>query len=274
MNRHFANGGRIAQLKRHLNIACKATLLGLLALAPMSGIAQTTPAQPLHVHNIVLVHGAWADGSSWNKIIPLLEKKGFHVTAVHLPFTTLADDVATVQRTIALEDGPVLLVGHSYGGAVITEAGNDPKVAALLYVAAFAPDNGQSAVDLNNQYPPTPGDKEFRPDANGYLKLSDKGVAEDFAQDLTAAEKQLIAATQGQTSGPNELGAKITTAAWREKPSFYIVADQDRMIAPELEKKLAEQLHAKTTHISSSHVPMLSHPTQVANFISEAAGAQ
>ncbi len=126
------------------------------------------------MRNIVLVHGAWADGSSWNKIIPLLEKKGFHVTAVHLPFTTLADDVATVKRSLALEDGPVLLVGHSYGGAVITEAGNDPKVAGLVYVAAFAPDDGQSAGDLNNKYPAPPGDKEFRPDANGFLKLTDK----------------------------------------------------------------------------------------------------
>jgi pimeloyl-ACP methyl ester carboxylesterase len=273
MNRHFANGARMPQLMRRVIIAGKATLWGLLALTPMSGKAQTAPAQPLHVHNIVLVHGAWADGSSWNKIIPLLQKKGFHVTAVHLPFTTLADDVATVKRTLALEDGPVLLVGHSYGGAVITEAGNDPKVAGLVYVAAFAPDNGQSAGDLNNQYPPTPGGKEFRPDANGFLRLTDKGIAEDFAQDLSPAEKQILAATQGQTSGPNELGAKVTTAAWRHKPSFYIVADQDRMIAPELEKKLAEQMHAKTIHISSSHVPMLSHP-QVANFISEAAGAQ
>jgi len=239
------------------------------AQAPNAATDRTQP-----VKNVVLVHGAWADGSSWNKIIPLLEKKGFHVSAVHLPFTTFADDVAAVKRTLALEDGPVLLVGHSYGGAVITEAGNDPKVAGLVYVAAFAPDNGQSAVDLNNQYPPTPGDTEFRPDANGFLRLTDKGVGEDFAQDLSAGEKRVLAATQGQTSGPNELGAKVTTAAWRNKPSFYIVADQDRMIAPELEQKLAAQMHAKTIHSSPSHVAMLSHPTEVANFISEAAGTQ
>jgi pimeloyl-ACP methyl ester carboxylesterase len=253
------------------NTARKATLWALLALTSMSGKAQTQPPQPVRVHHIVLVHGAWADGSSWDKIIPLLEKKGFHVTAVHLPFTTLADDVATVKRTLAFQDGPVLLVGHSYGGAVITEAGNDPKVVGLVYVAAFAPDSAQSAGDLNNQYPPTPGATEFRPDANGFLRLTDKGIAEDFAQDLSTGEKQVLAATQGQTSGPNELGAKVTTAAWRQKPSFYIVADQDRMIAPELEKKLADQMHAKTIHISSSHVPMLSHPDEVANFIADAA---
>jgi len=252
----------------------KAALAGLLAFLPFSATAQSRSPQALHVHNIVLVHGAWADGSSWSKIIPLLEKKGYHVTAVHLPFTTLAEDVAAVKRTLALQDGPVLLVGHSYGGAVITEAGNDPKVAGLLYVAAFAPDSGQSAGDLNNELPPPPGDKEFRPDAQGFLSITDKGIAEDFAPDLSMAEIKILAATQGQVSGPNELGAKVSKAAWRDKPSFYIVADNDRMIAPKLEEKLAQQMHAKTIHIPSSHVPMLSHPTQVAAFISEAAGGQ
>jgi pimeloyl-ACP methyl ester carboxylesterase len=248
--------------------------MGLLAVLSLYGKAQDTMAHSQPVCNIVLVHGAWADGSSWNKIIPLLQQKGFHVTAVHLPFTTLADDAATVRRAIALQDGPVLLVGHSYGGVVITEAGADPKVVGLVYVAAFAPDQGESAGEVNNELPPTPGDKEFVPDANGFLRLSDKGVAEDFAQDLTAAEKQLLAATQGQVSGPNELGAKITTAAWKRKPTFYIVADQDRMIAPELEMKFAAQMHAKTIHISSSHVAMLSHPVEVADFITIAAGAR
>lgn len=247
--------------------------LGLFTLVPIAASAQADAStQPVNVHNIVLVHGAWADGSSWDKIIPLLEKKGFHVTAVHLPFTTLADDAAAVKRAVALEDGPVLLVGHSYGGAVITEAGNDPKVAGLVYVAAFAPDAGKSAGDLNASVPPTPGAKEFRPDANGYLRLTDKGIAEDFAQDLSASEKKILAATQGQTSGPNELGAKVSAAAWRDKPTFYIVADNDRMISPSLEKEMAALMHAKTIHIASSHVPMLSHPTEVAAFISQAAG--
>jgi pimeloyl-ACP methyl ester carboxylesterase len=255
-------------------------LAGILALlvsftiSPSNGKAQTPVPQPQQVRNIVLVHGAWADGSSWNKIIPILQQKGFHVTAVHLPFTTLAEDAAAVKRMLALQDGSVLLVGHSYGGAVITEAGDDPKVAGLVYVAAFAPDLGESAGDLSNQYPPPSGGKELRPDANGFLQLTEKGVAEDFAQDLTAAEKQIIAATQGQTSGPNELGAKVTAVAWKQKSTFYIVADQDRMIAPELEKKLAERMHAKTIHVSSSHVPMLSHPAQVADFIASATGTR
>jgi pimeloyl-ACP methyl ester carboxylesterase len=245
----------------------------LLTLSVLSGRAQTSPAPPVPVHNIVLVHGAWADGSSWSKVVPLLEKRGFHVTAAHLPFTTLADDAAAVQRALALQDGPVLLVGHSYGGVVITATGDDPKVTGLVYVAAFAPDQGQSAGDANNLYPPTPGDREFLPDAKGFLKLSDRGIFEDFAQDLTAREKQLLAATQGQVSGPYELGAKVTTTAWKQKPTFYIVADEDRMIAPVLEKRFADQMHAVTIHIASSHVPMLSHPVEVADFIAMAAGA-
>jgi pimeloyl-ACP methyl ester carboxylesterase len=258
----------------HLDSARKAAYVGLFALAPLTGNAQNSTPQPAQLHNIILVHGAWADGSSWNKIVPLLENKGFSVTAVRLPFVTLADDVAAVKRILDLQDGPVLLVGHSDGGAVITEAGNDPKVAALVYVAAFAPDSGQSVGDLNNEFPAPPGDKEFRPDATGFLKVTEEGIAEDFAQDLPASETKILAAIEGQVSGPNELGAKVTTAAWSNKPSFYIVADNDRMIAPELEKKLAEQMHARTIHIASSHVPMLSHPAEVAKFIAEAAGTQ
>jgi pimeloyl-ACP methyl ester carboxylesterase len=248
--------------------------IGLLAVLSLYGKAQNTMVYSQPVRNIVLVHGAWADGSSWNSIIPLLQQKGFQITAVHLPFTNLADDAAAVRRAIALQDGPVLLVGHSYGGVVITEAGDDPKVVGLVYVAAFAPDEGQSASDVNNELPPTPGDKEFVPDANGFLRLTEKGIAEDFAQDLAADEQRLIAATQGQVSGPNELGAKVTTAAWKQKPTFYIVADHDRMIAPELEKRFAAQMHAKTIHIVSSHVPMLSHPAEVADFITTAASAR
>src|SRR5260370_39282669 len=150
----------------------------------------------------------------------------------------LAEDEATVKRMLAIQAGRVLLVGHSYDGVVITEAGDDPKIAGLVYVAAFAPDQGQSLADVNSQYPPTPGDKEFRPDANGFVMLTYKGVAEDFAQDLTPLEKHLLFATQGQISGPNEAGAKVTTAAWRQKPSCYILAAQDRMFDPALEQSL------------------------------------
>src|ERR1700742_4331462 len=146
-------------------------------------VAQTKASQG--VRNIVIVHGAWADGSSWSKVIPLLQAKGLHVVAVQNPLTSLADDVAATKRAIALQDGPVLLVGHSYGGVVITEAGNDPKVVGLVYVSAVAPDKGESAFGLITSAP-TPVGTELRPDKSGFLKLTPKGIAEDFGQDLSA----------------------------------------------------------------------------------------
>lgn len=222
------------------------------------------------IHNIVLVHGAWADGSSWAKIIPSLEAKGFHVVAVKNPLTSLADDVVTTKRAIALMDGPVLLVGHSYGGAVITEAGSDPKVAGLVFVAAFAPDAGQALGELGKDLPPAPGGAELRPDAQGFLSLTPKGIEEDFAADLSPTERKVLTATQGPTNGAC-FGAKITTAAWRSKPTWYVVASNDRMISPDLERQFAKAMNAKTITLPSSHVPMLSHPTEVANFIADAA---
>lgn len=222
------------------------------------------------VHNIVLVHGAWADGSSWAKIIPLLQAQGFHVVAVKNPLTTLADDTATTKRAIALMDGPVLLVGHSYGGAVITEAGTDPKVAGLVYVAAFAPDAGQAMGDLGKDLPPAPGGAELRPDAQGFLSLTAKGIEEDFAADLPLAERKVLTATQGPTNAAC-FGAKIGQPAWRAKSTWYVVASNDRMIQPELERQFAKAMNAKTLELPSSHVPMLSHPKEVADFIAAAA---
>jgi pimeloyl-ACP methyl ester carboxylesterase len=222
------------------------------------------------VTNIVLVHGAWADGSSWSKVIPLLEARGFQVTAVQIPLTSLADDVATVQRAIALENGPILLVAHSYGGVVITQAGNDPKVAGLVYVAAFAPAEGQSAFDLANANP-TPVLQELRQDQFGFLKITPTGIREDFAQDLSAAEQALLTATQTPTAGGAALSAPVTTAAWRNKPSWFVVAAHDRVISPTLQATLAQQMNATTITLSSSHVAMLSRPYAVASFIRRAA---
>src|SRR5579863_4024531 len=149
------------------------------------------------IRNVVLVHGAWANSSSWSKVIPLLQARGLKVVAVQLPLTSLADDAAATVRAIALQDGPVLLVGHSYGGAVITEAGNDPKVIGLVYVAAFAPGDGESVGSISKPYPPTPLGGELRPDAQGFLSVTPKGIADDFAQDLSGNEKQMLTATQG-----------------------------------------------------------------------------
>jgi pimeloyl-ACP methyl ester carboxylesterase len=220
--------------------------------------------------NVILVHGAWADGSSWSKVIPLLIAKNLHVTAVELPLTSLADDAATVKRAIALEDGPVVLVGHSYGGAVITEAGNDPKVSALVYVAAFAPDAGQSAGALNASGIPAPMGTEAKPDAEGFLKLTKAGVYDDFAQDLTANEKAVLYATNAPTN-VKALGGTITKAAWHDKPSWYVVAANDRAIQPSLEAAMAKTIHATTTTVKSSHVAMLSKPAAVAGVIKRAA---
>jgi pimeloyl-ACP methyl ester carboxylesterase len=241
----------------------------LLALFILAALPAAADAPKAAARNVVLVHGAWADGSSWAKVIPLLEAAGLHVVAVQNPLTSLQDDVAAVQRTIALQDGPVLLVGHSYGGAVITEAGTDPKVAGLVYVAAFAPDAGQAVGELGKEFPPAPGGAEVRPDAGGFLMMTRKGIEEDFAQDLPKAERKILAATQGPTNGA-VFGAKLTNAAWKTKPTWYVVAANDRMIAPDLERQFAKTMKAKTITVPSSHVPMLSHAQQVAKLIIEA----
>jgi pimeloyl-ACP methyl ester carboxylesterase len=222
------------------------------------------------IRNIVLVHGAWGDGSNWSKVIPLLEAKGLHVVAVQNPLTSLADDVAATKRAIALQDGPVLLVAHSYGGAVITEAGNDPKVVGLVYVAGFAPDAGQAAGDLGKEFPTPPGLGELRPDAFGFLSLTAKGISEDFGQDLSAAEKRMIIATQHPTSVA-ALGGKVTTAAWKSKPTWYVVAKNDRMIPPQLEEQMAKQMNATTITLESGHLAMLAKPVEIADFIATAA---
>jgi len=221
------------------------------------------------VKNVVLVHGAFADGSSWAKIIPLLQAKGLKVTSVGIPLTSFADDVAATKRAIAAQDGPVLLVGHSYGGVVITEAGNDAKVAGLVYVAAFAPDAGQNIGDISAAFPKPPGADKVAPLTDGFITLSPDGIETAFAQDLMEEEKALLVAVQPQTSG-SIFGAKPTVAAWKSKPNWYIVAANDRMIAPEQEKSMAKQIKAKTTELESSHVPMLSKPKEVAKVLEDA----
>ncbi len=230
--------------------------------------AQNESAQG--IKNILLVHGAWANGSSWSKVIPLLAAKGLNVVAVELPLTSLADDVATTERALALETGPVLLVGHSYAGAVITEAGNDAKVASLLYVAAYAPDKGESCLSLANAYP-TPVGTELRPDASMlFFKLSVKGILEDFAQDLPEVERWTLFVTQGPTAAA-ALGAPISDPAWKNKPNWFIVAGQDRIISPQLEEMEASRMNATTITLNTNHVAMLSDPRRVADFIVRAA---
>ncbi len=240
----------------------------LTAAFPTEVAAQTN--SPQGVRNVVLVHGAWADGSSWSKVIPLLQAKGLHVVAVQNPLTSLADDVAATKRAIALQDGPVLLVGHSYGGVVITEAGNDPKVVGLVYVAALAPSEGESIASVTKPFAPAPIGGEVSADAEGFLTVTAKGIAEDFAQDLSDKEKQLLTSTQGPTAS-SVFGATVTTAAWKTKPSWSVIASNDRAVPPELQKAEAAVMKATSITVTSSHVPMLSHPKEIADFIEQAA---
>lgn len=231
--------------------------------------AQTTSV-PKGVKNIVLVHGAFADGSSWAKIIPGLHAGGLNIIAVQNPLTSFEEDVAATKRAIALMDGPVLLVGHSYGGMVVTEAGNDPKVAGLVYVCALVPNDGQSVVDVTQAFPPAPGSAEFRQDASGFLSLSPKGIHEHFAQDLPAEERQVLVATQTPWAAKATL-TKISTAAWKTRPSWFIIGTDDQMVPLELARAEAKMINAKKTELKASHVPMVSMPDKVTEIIINAA---
>ena len=251
----------------------RATLIAttMLILSPGLGMRAFAQANSQRgVKNIVLVHGAWADGSCWSKVISLLEAKGFHVVAVQNPLTSLADDVAATKRIIALQEGPVILVGHSYAGVVITEAGNDPKVVGLVYVAAFAPGEGESINSVSKPYPPAPLGGELRPDAQGFLTATRKGIAEDMAQDLSNGEQEILTAIQGQTAAA-VFGATVTTAAWKSKPSWAVIAGNDRAIPPQLEKDEAANMKATSITVPANHLAMLSHPREVAEVIEQAA---
>lgn len=238
----------------------------------VTGLAQAT-GHPSGVRNIVLVHGAFADGSSWSKVIPLLQARGFTVTAVQNPLTSLRDDVAATKRAIDNQNGRVLLVGHSWAGAVITQIGTDPKVAGLVFAAAGAPNSGQSFDEMAQGYPTPPGIATLKPDAAGFLALPPSAIAADFAQDLPSSVTAVMAVTQGLIAAAC-FSTKVTAAAWKTKPSWYIVAKHDRMIDPNLERALARKIKARMTlELDSSHVVMLSRPQQVAAFIALAASS-
>jgi pimeloyl-ACP methyl ester carboxylesterase len=256
-----------ATIRTHvvLGLTFTAAIIPILAITGSAGEAAAAPT----AKNVVLVHGAFADGSSWAKVIPLLEAKGLHVTAVQNPLSSLADDVAATKRAIANQDGPVILVGHSWAGMVISEAGNDPKVAGLVYVAAIVPDENQSADDVIKRYSPPPGLAEAKPDAAGFLSLTRKGIDEDFVPDVPAAESAIVYATQG-TWNSACLGDKVSAPAWATKPSWFIAVN-DRMLSPEYEQAIAKHIHATTTTLPTGHVPMLSKPKDVAAVIIDAA---
>src|SRR5258705_5587165 len=239
-----------------------------LAFSVFQGFAQQVPSQP--VKNIVLVHGAFADGSSWSKVTRILQAKGYNVTAVQNPLTSFADDVAATRRALALQNGPVILVGHSWAGVVITEAGMETNVVGLVYVAAFGPDVGETAEALGKSYPPPASFANAIVDTQGFMTLSTDAFVQHFAWDLPVADSKVLAATQGPIN-TSAFSATVSNVAWKTKPSWFIVAEKDQAISPDEERFFARRLNATTTELNTSHVPMLSKPKQVAAAIMDAA---
>jgi pimeloyl-ACP methyl ester carboxylesterase len=243
----------------------------LTAVAVASVIPGMVEAEDAPVaKNVVLVHGLYADGSSWIDVIPFLQRAGLNVTAVQNPLTSLADDVAATRRALASQDGPTVLVGHSFAGTIISEAGNDPRVSALVYIAARAPDAGEDFGALAAKYPKPPASAGLvRKD--GFFWLSEEAFLRDFAGDVEPSKARALYAVQGPGADalPN---TRTTTAAWRVKPTWYQVSTEDRTINPELERFLAKRMNATTIELDSSHVSMVSHPKEIADLILRAAG--
>ena len=224
----------------------------------------------IRVKNIVLVHGAFADGSSWSKVIPLLRKMDYHVVAVQNPMTSLADEVAFTKRIIAQQDGPLILVAHSWGGAVITQAGDDPKVAGLVYITAYAPEVGESSNDAGTPYGWTSGQKQIRLTADKFATLTTEGMLNYVTEGLPMEERLLALATQGQSYGPM-FDEKLTVAAWKTKPTWALVSTQDQMLAPAMEATMAKRMDAVTVSVESCHMVIQQLPNEVASLIDQAA---
>ena len=215
---------------------------------------------------MVLVHGAWADGTSWREVIALLQVKGLSVIAVQNPLSALRDDVDAVARVIKRQQGPVVLVGHGYGGTVITQAGDHSNVAALVYIAACVPDIGESTTDVEKHGPSSPVISRFEIDGGGFLYLPPAVVQEFLAQDLSAAEVSVLAAAQPPIRA-SALLDRVTRAAWRAKPSWYAVTDEDRILSPVLQREIATRIGARVLSLRASHVPFLSKPKETAEVI-------
>lgn len=253
---------KIARITMALAAATLAAMLGSAAGA------QT--AAPVEAKNVVLVHGAWADGSSWAEVIPLLQAAGLNVTAVQNPLTSLADSVAATRRALALQDGPTVLVAHSWAGTVISETGLDPKVSALVYVAARGPDAGEDFVALSGKFPAgavRAGVQEH----DGFTRLSEDSFLKYFANGVDPKTAKVLYAVQEPTAA-TLFNGRTTVAAWRSKPSWYAVSKLDQTINPDLERFLAKRMNATTVEIDAGHLSLVSHPRQVADLILAAAG--
>lgn len=250
--------------------AGRSTIHSIILAGLLIMLAVPARSADLVAKTAVLVHGAFADGSSWQKVIPLLVDAGLKVIAVQNPTDSLENDVTFTKRALKEAEGPVVLVGHSWGGVVITEAGNDAKVRSLVYVAAYAPDTGQALRDVLAKYPASEARKTFLQDDEGYLRLSDEAVTKYFAPDLPSNEQKVIGAVQGRYHVRTGT-APISRAAWRDKPTFTVVSTEDLIIAPQLQRDQVKAANATAIEVAGSHVVMLSHPKQVANQIIRAA---
>ena len=228
------------------------------------------PASRSAANNVVLVHGGFVDGSGWKGVYRALRTDGFSVTVVQNQTTSLADDVDVTRRALAAQDGPVILVGHSYGGVVITEAGNDPKVVGLVYIAAFAPDKGESVSSLIKDPPPGAPVPPILPPQDGFLFLDKAKFAASFAADVGPEEAEFMADSQVPW-GVEALNGTISQPAWRAKPSWYLVATEDRMIPPPAQRLMSKRAGATVVEVSGSHAIYVSRPDEVAGLIVEAA---
>jgi len=245
-----------------------AALLAAFTIA----IAPATAATKLPggtVKNIVLVHGAWADASSWNNVAHVLKSKGYHVTAVNIPLTSLPADAAATKAVIDAQDGPTVLVGHSWAGFVIGEVGNDPKVDALVYVSAFAPEKGESIASLSAGGPPSKGVQAIRPDDKGFLYLDKAAFPTVFGQDLPASESESLANTQLPINHTS-FDEPATVAAWHTKPSWFVVSNKDLILDPSSQKFFANRIKATTTIVEGGHDTLIAFPNQVAAAIEAA----
>jgi pimeloyl-ACP methyl ester carboxylesterase len=254
--------------KRHVTTTLAAALITATLL--LGNSQEVIAAPPTGIHNVLLVHGAFADGSGWEAVAKILEKDGYTVSVLQEPETSYAEDQKSAKAALDAMDGPVVLVGHSYGGSLITEAGNHPKVAALVYIAAFELDAGESCASIEQAVPQA--SKAFKPDANGNWWIDQPHFAADFAADIPPAQAHFMAISQLPIS-TDAFTHKITTPAWKTKPSWYMVATSDRSINPQQERMMAERAHATTVEVNASHVAYMSHPKETAKLIEEAAAS-
>jgi pimeloyl-ACP methyl ester carboxylesterase len=244
--------------------------MALMCFSLVAGGKAAEAAAPVPARNVVLVHGAWADGSSWSAVIPLLQKAGLNVTAVQNPLTSLEESAAATRRALALQDGPTVLVAHSWGGTVISEVGTDPKVTALVYVAARAPDAGEDFVALSGKFPTMPVRAGVETH-DGFTTISEKPFLDYFANGVAPETAQLLYAVQ-QPAAASLFDGRTSAAAWRSKSNWYAVSRLDQTIAPDLERFLAERMKASTIELDAGHLSLVSHPREIANLILAAAG--